>query len=143
MFNSKKKYAVIGLGKFGYTIATLLAKQGFYVIAVDRNLEKVEKIRDEVAESVSFDATKADLLQELGITDADIVIISVGDNNFQASEFIALELQDSGVKQIYVTVSTEREEHIIEKIGITDVINPKIHAAINLAGEITAQHKNE
>lgn len=59
MLNSQKKYAVIGLGNFGYSLAMLLSQRGLYVIAVDRNMDKVEKIKNEVAESVSFDATEA------------------------------------------------------------------------------------
>lgn len=139
MLNSQKKYAVIGLGNFGYSLAMLLSQRGLYVIAVDRNMDKVEKIKNEVAESVSFDATEAHLLHKLGITEADVVIISVGEENFQAAEYIALELQDSGVKQIFATVGTEREEKIIQKIGIADVINPKLQAAKKLADEIINQ----
>lgn len=136
MFNPQKKYAVIGLGTFGYKLATLLSQNDRYVIAVDLDMEKVEQIKGEVAESVSFDATEADLLHKLGVTDADVAIISVGEENFQDAEFIALELQNSGVKQIFVTVGSEREEQIIQRIGIADVINPKIQAAQKLAGEI-------
>lgn len=139
MFKSEMKYAVIGLGSFGYTLAKLLSQRGLYVIAVDQDMDKVENIKDKVAESVSFDATESDLLQKLGVANVDVAIISVGDENFQAAEYIALELQDRGVNKIYVIVGSEREEQIIQKIGITDVINPKIRAAENLAGEITEQ----
>ncbi|MFH5884160.1 hypothetical protein ACG2F4_07605 [Halalkalibaculum sp. DA3122] len=48
-----------------------------------------------------------------------------------------MELQDSDIKQIYVTVGSERKERIIRKIGVADVINPQMQAAKNLAGEIT------
>ena len=63
-------------------------------------MENVERIKDEVEEAVSFDATKAHLLHKRGVTDADVVIISIGEEHFQDAEFIALEFQDSGVKQI-------------------------------------------
>lgn len=79
------------------------------------------------------------MLQKLGITEADVVIICVGEENFQAAEYIALELQDSGVKQIFATIGNEREEKIIQKIGIADVINPKLQAAKKLADEIINQ----
>ncbi|TYP93733.1 TrkA-N domain-containing protein [Fodinibius salinus] len=139
MFKSETKYAVIGLGSFGYTLAKLLSQRGLYVVAIDQDMDKVEKIKDKVAASVSFDATEADLLQKLGVAKVDVAIISVGDENFQAAEYIALELQDRGVNKIYVIVGSEREEQIIQKIGITDVINPKIEAAKNLADEISEQ----
>ncbi|MFH5884159.1 NAD-binding protein [Halalkalibaculum sp. DA3122] len=76
MFSSQKKYAVIGLGEFGYTLATLLSQRGLYVIAVDQNMDKGEKIKNEVAESVSFDATETDLLRKFGVADVDVAIIS-------------------------------------------------------------------
>lgn len=139
MLRTKQKYAVIGLGTFGSTLAKLLSQSGLYVIAVDRDMNKVEQIKNQVAESVSFDATEADLLHKLDVTDAEAAIISVGEDNFQVAEFIALELQGSGVQRIYVTVNSEQEERIIQKVGIADVINPKIHAAKNLAGKIMDQ----
>lgn len=143
MFNAKKKYAVIGLGTFGYALATSLSQQGLYVVAVDRDLEKVEKIRDEVGESVSFDASEADLLRKLGITEADVAIISIGCENFQAAEFIALELHECGVQQIFVTVDSEREERIIRTIGVADVINPQMQAAKKLADQLFSVSKSD
>lgn len=135
---SKKKYLVIGLGTFGRTMANALAEDNHYVVAIDKDINKVEQIKDNVAESVSFDATQTNLLHKFGATDVNIAVIAIGDN-FKAAEFIALALRDSGVPQIFLTVNSDQEGKIIQEIGIADVINPQQQAAQKLAREISPE----
>lgn len=133
---SKCKFAVLGLGLFGMTLVKKLVAQNKYVAAVDKNMEPVDKIKNEVANAICFDATDSELLHKMRIIHADVVAISVGDN-FKDAELIALELQHSGVEQIYVTVHSEQEEQIMRRIGITGVINPEVEAAERLAERLT------
>ena len=67
------KFAVIGLGQFGTSIARTLAERGSEVLAIDNDLNKVESLKDEVAFSVCLDATDIKALKAQNIEDVDAV----------------------------------------------------------------------
>jgi len=136
--NLNSKYAIIGLGTFGNSLAQRLVAHQKYVMAVDKDIDQIEIIKNVVTEAVSFDATNIKLLHKMGITEADVVIISIGDD-FKSTEFIALELLQSEVPHVYVTVQSSQEEKILKKIGVTRCINTEIWAAQHLGDTISAE----
>ena len=76
----KKSYAVIGLGKFGYAVAETLAKAGFEVMAVDTDEEIVHSIAKEVSYAARADITETGVLESLGISNVDVVVVGVAEN---------------------------------------------------------------
>ena len=76
----KNKFAVIGLGQFGTAIAKTLSSRNAEVIAIDKDLNKVEDIKDFVAYTVAIDATNMDALKSQNIQDMDCVIVAIGEN---------------------------------------------------------------
>ncbi len=74
----KNKFAIIGLGQFGMTIAKTLSKKGAEVIAIDKDINKVEYVKEFVSYSVALDATDKQALLNQNIEEMDAVIIAIG-----------------------------------------------------------------
>jgi len=119
-----KKFAVIGLGQFGTAIAKTLSSRNAEVIAIDKNIDKVENIKDSVAYTVSIDATNKEALMGQNIQDMDCVIIAIGEN-FHSAILCANILVELGVKRIIGRAMGENERLILEKLGINEIISPE------------------
>ena len=77
-----KRFAVIGLGRFGKKLAIALAMSGAEVIAIDKNREDIELIRDQVSLAVRIDSTEEEALKAQGVDKADDAIIGIGQEGF-------------------------------------------------------------
>ncbi|HKJ47279.1 MAG TPA: TrkA family potassium uptake protein [Balneolales bacterium] len=118
------QFAVIGLGAFGFSLAKTLAEKGGFVIAVDHNMDSIEAIKRFVPEAICFDATDPELLESHGITNVDVAVIAIGEV-FEPVVLIAMELLNAGVKKVLARASSDTQETILRKIGITQVIHPE------------------
>ena len=127
-----KRAVVIGLGIFGYHIARALFEKGFEVVAIDKNKEIIQKIRDHCTKAVLADGTDQDIMNEIGISENDIAIISFGED-LAAATLITLHLKQMKVKNIIVKAPNEDHKIILEKVGATDVIIPEMDVAKKLA----------
>lgn len=119
-----KQFAVIGLGRFGTSIAKTLSKIGYNVLAVDANEEKVNDIKDDVTYAVQVDAMDEQALMALGIRNFDVVIVAIG-QDFQSSILVTVMLKDMGVKKVVAKAVTELHGKVLEKIGADSVIFPE------------------
>lgn len=122
---------VIGLGSFGYHLAAKLEGRA-RVTAIDVDRERIQKIGPIVARAVVGDATKPELLKELGIESADVAVVSVGDS-MEQSILITHELKNFGVPQIYAKAVSETHARILKLVGATRVLEPEREIAENLA----------
>ena len=127
-----KRAVVIGLGIFGYHLARTLFENGFEVVAVDKNKEVIQRIRDYSTKAVLADGTDQEIMDEIGIGEDDIAIISFGED-LAAATLITLHLKQMKVKQIIVKAPNEDHKLILEKVGATDVIIPEMDVARKLA----------
>jgi len=127
-----KRAVVIGLGIFGYHIARTLFENGFEVVAIDKNKEVIQKIRDHCTKAVLADGTDREIMDEIGIVEDDIGIISFGED-LAAATLITLHLKQMKVKNIIVKAPDEDHKLILEKVGATDVIIPEMDVAKKLA----------
>jgi trk system potassium uptake protein TrkA len=131
------RFVVVGLGHFGSFMAKRLYELGNEVIAVDSEVSVVDAHGPFVTRALAGDATKREVLQEAGAEDADVGIISTG-QNLGASVLALLALRDLGVKQTYVKVQSIEHARIAEALGATDTVFPEMQAATNLAQRITS-----
>jgi len=127
-----KRAVVIGLGIFGYHIARTLFENGFDVVAIDKNKDVIQRIRDYSTKAVLADGTDQEIMDEIGIGEDDIAIISFGED-LAAATLITLHLKQMNVKQIIVKAPNEDHKLILEKVGATDVIIPEMDVAKKLA----------
>ena len=127
-----KRAVVIGLGIFGYNIARTLFENEFEVVAIDKNKDIIQKIRDHCTKAVLADGTDQEIMDEIGIGEDDIAIISFGED-LAAATLITLHLKQMRVKNIIVKAPNEDHKKILEKVGATDVIIPEKDAGKKLA----------
>ncbi len=132
-----KRVVVIGLGIFGFNIAKDLYGNGFEVVAVDKNKEIVQKIRDFSTKAVLADGTDKEVLESIGIQKDDVVIISFGED-LAASTLITLYLKELKVKTIIVKAPNEDHKHVLEKVGATEVIIPEKEMANKVAKSLVS-----
>ena len=127
-----RRVIVIGLGIFGFNIAKDLYENGLEVIAIDKNKEVIQKIRDHSTKAVLADGTDKEVMESIGIHEDDVVIISFGED-LAAATLITLHLKEMKVKNIIVKAPNEDHKHVLEKVGATEVIIPEKEIADKVA----------
>jgi len=127
-----KKFAVIGLGKFGFHMAKTLFKEGNEVVAIDHDKVRIQNVDPFCSEAVVMDATDTDQLKAMGMEDMDAVIVSTG-TNLSNSILICLHLQEIGVKKILAKAQDEDHGKILKKVGATEIIHPEKDMARRVA----------
>lgn len=122
------KFAVIGVGRYGSTIARRLAEKGAQVFAFDPNEEKIEGLKDEVAFAVTLDATDIRALKAQNLDEMDAAVVAIGEN-FEATVLTCVHLLDIGVKRVIARASGDHQRLILEKIGVTEILTPENEVA--------------
>ncbi len=131
-----KRFVIIGLGNFGSTIAETLHAQGHDVLALDMREKPVDRIAPHVTIAAVGDGRDAETLERLGARDADVGIVSTGDD-ITASLLSTLALRDLGVKEIYVKVISRDHARVAARLGVTETIFPERESAINLGTRLS------
>lgn len=127
-----KRVVIIGLGIFGFNLSRELFENGFEVLAIDKNREVVNKVRDFCTKAVVADGREKEVLESMGIQPDDVVVISFGED-LAASTLVTLHLRELAVRQIIVKVPNEDHQRILEKLGATRVIIPEREMANRIA----------
>ncbi len=138
-----RRFAVIGLGRFGQKLAIALAMSGAEVIAIDKDRNEIEMIRDQVSHAVRLDGTDEEALKAQGVDKADVAIIGMGQNNFEAAILTVVNLRQMGIKQIYARAENLIAGEVFSKVGATDVIYPEIESAQRWAYKLIAPQIGE
>ena len=140
------RFAVIGLGRFGKKLAIALAMSGAEVIAIDKNRDEIELIRDQVSHSVRLDSTDEEALKAQGVDKVDVVIVSIGQGTgkgFESAVLTVVNLKQLGVKNIYTRAEDLIAGEVFAKIGATEVIYPEIESAQRWAYKLIAPQIGE
>ena len=119
-----KSFCIIGLGKFGVSLATSLAEKGNQVMIIDTDSDKVTSLADIVTHAVIGDATNESVLKASGVEGYDCAIISFSEN-INGNVLLALMLKELGVKKIIARYANEGHRKVLEHIGIASVICPE------------------
>jgi len=118
-----KQFAVIGLGRFGSSVALTLSRLGSEVLAVDLDEDKVKALASFVTQAVQADATDEAVLKELGLKNFDVVVVAI--SAFEASLLVTLHLKQLGVKRVVVKAAGNVHGKILEKVGADTIIFPE------------------
>ena len=127
-----KQFVIIGLGNFGYYLATYLYDKGQEILAIDKDPDRVQKIKDQVSQAVVADATDRKALEILGVKDMDAAVVCIG-SDLSDSILTTLTLKDIGVKMIPAKALSENHGRILLKVGASDILFPEKDLAISLA----------
>lgn len=127
-----KRFAVIGLGNFGFHTAKALFEDGNEVVAIDIDKGKIQAIDPYSTEAIVMNATDKDALKAMGLEDMDGVIVSTG-TKISISILICLYLQEIGVKKILVKALDEDHGKILRRVGATEIIHPERDMALRVS----------
>jgi len=133
------QFAVIGLGSFGFHVATALAEAGHQVVAIDLDEKKVEQIKDKVTQAVIYDAKEKANLSEIIGDEIDAVIVSLG-KKIEESTLVTFYLKEMQVPRIIVKAINEEHGKILSLIGATEIIYPEKSEASRLAQRLTTRN---
>ncbi|WP_270169184.1 potassium channel family protein [Paenibacillus sp. SYP-B4298] len=129
---SKKQFAVIGMGRFGSSVARSLSEMGFQVLAIDSDEHRIQDIVSIVTYAVTADSTDEEAMRSLGIRNFDVVVVAIG-QDIQASILTTLILKDMGVARIIVKAQNELHGKVLHKIGADKIIYPERDMGLRLA----------
>jgi trk system potassium uptake protein TrkA len=123
-----ERFAVIGLGRYGGRLATMLTDAGAEVVAIDQNKDLVENLRDRVSLSVSMDSTDEEALIAQGIDKVDAAIVCIG-TDFEASALTTVILKQIGVPRVISRATSNTRGDILSRIGADEIANPEKESA--------------
>ncbi len=132
------KFGVIGLGRFGYDVAVLLAENGMEVLAVDDNESVITDISDKVAQAVCMRITDEESLRSIGIEQMDTVIVAMGENIAQSILITALLKKKLKIKKVITRAVSEIHKEILTLVGADQVILPEKEVGIHLADRLSS-----
>ncbi|WP_144555770.1 TrkA family potassium uptake protein [Bacillus sp. X1(2014)] len=133
----KQTFAVIGLGRFGTSIASKLIEADQEVMGIDINEERVEDGKLLVTHAVVLDSTDEESLKTVGIRNFDYVIVAIG-NDMQASILTVLILKEMGVKQVIAKALNKRHGQVLTKVGADWVVHPERDMGERVAHQLLA-----
>jgi len=131
------RFAIIGLGRFGQTLARTLTKNGAEVVAIDSSLEVVDDVRESVTFSLRLDATDEKALMAQDMDKMDAVIVAIG-QGFEAKALCIAILKKIGVKHIVCRAESDMRAKILTAIGADEVVYPEEESALRLAQRLVA-----
>lgn len=134
-----KQFGVIGLGRFGSSVAITLEKLGYQVLAIDKNEAKIDSVKDFVTSARQTDATDTEALKEAGINNCDVVVVAIG-GDMQNSILTTIVLKEMGIKRIIVKASNAMHGKVLEKIGVEKIVYPEKDTGIRIAHQLVSSN---
>ncbi|RJQ83611.1 MAG: TrkA family potassium uptake protein [Desulfobacteraceae bacterium] len=131
-----KRFAVIGLGNFGFHTAKALFEDGNEVVAIDIDKSRVQAIDPSSTEAIVLDATDKEALKSLGLENMNGVIVSTG-TKISISTLICLYLQEIGVKKILAKALDDDHAKILRRVGATEIIHPERDMAVRVSRSLS------
>lgn len=136
--SERKTYAVLGLGRFGSTLAKELTDYNQDVIAIDKDIAAVEKISSFVTNALCLDYTDIDALKQIGVQDADVGIVTTGTKLDQ--EIMGLvNLKELGVPVVIAKANSLKTAKLLEKVGADKTITPEHDMAVRCAKKLISE----
>ena len=133
----QKRFAIIGLGRFGSSVARTLNDMGQNVLAIDNDPEKVDALASRIQRVVRADTTDPAALKALRIAEFDTVVIALGDH-VEASVITCLNCLDLGVKEIVAKAQDEAHGRVLERMGVQRIVYPQRDMGARVAHNIAA-----
>ncbi len=124
---------VLGLGRFGHSVAVALAREGCEVLAVDRDAELVRAISPRVTLAVEADVTSREALAQLGVGEYTRAVVAIGDD-VESSLVCALVLkEDFKIREVWAKATNAQQAKILRKIGVSEIIYPELEVGRRVA----------
>jgi len=136
----KNQIAVIGLGSFGVHVVKALVNHDFTIIAIDKNRDCVNQVKDIVDQALILDSANQEALEEINWNEIDIAIVAIGDPHLEASILTVALLKQFGVRRIISRVSSQLHGQILQRVGAHEIINPEKDMAVMLVNRLAMRN---
>ena len=136
---NSKQFAVIGLGRFGTSVAQTLFTMGYDILAIDKDEEIIQSISDTVTHAVQADATDEVALRAIGLRNFDVAVVSVGDD-IQSSTLITLLCKEMGIPYVVAKAQNDLHAKLLYKIGADKVVFPERDMGMRLAHNLVSSN---
>lgn len=130
------KFLIIGLGNFGAAIAEKLAQKGHEVIGVDKQMEKVEAIKDKITHAICLDCKHEEAVRSLPLKNTDIVMVTIGEDE-GANLLITALMKNMNVTRLISRSVSKIHETILEAMGIKEIVRPDEETAERWSNKLT------
>lgn len=134
-----KQFVVIGLGRFGSSVAKTLTDNGYDVLVIDQDNQIIQDISNSVTHAVEADATDDKALETLGIRNFDVAIVSIGDN-LHANILSTLILKELGVPYVIVKAQDNLHGKVLTKVGADRVVYPERDMGERIANNLISSN---
>lgn len=130
--------AVIGLGRFGTSVARSLTRMGHEVLGIDEDMERVQAMAEELTHVVQADSTNAATLKKLGVGEMAHAVVGIG-SNVEASALTVVALTDAGCRDIWAKAISPSHGRILERVGATHIVYPEAEMGERVAHLVTGK----
>lgn len=129
-------FCIIGLGKFGTSLANALVDAGKQVMVIDTDSEKVTEIADRVTNAIIGDATNMNLLKASGVVDYDCAVVCMT-SNISDIILVTIQLKELGVKYVISRAVNEGHRKVLAHIGADEIVYPEHDMGERLAFKLS------
>jgi trk system potassium uptake protein TrkA len=139
---SEERVAVIGLGRFGTSVAKTLHELGYEVTAIDRGEKQIREAANFVTLAAQGDGTDQELLQQLNVQQSAVAVVAQGES-LESSVLSTLLLKKLGVPWVVAKAKSTLHGELLRKVGADRVVFPELDAGNRLAHSIGVRHVND
>lgn len=137
-----QRIIILGAGRFGLHLASRLSEFGCEVVLAERDAARVKELAEDGFHIFEMDVEDEDALKELGVAEADAVVVSIGEN-LQGSVLATLVLKQLQVKKIITRALDAKHAQVLEKVGADLVVLPSRDMAYRLAERLRDNARDE
>jgi len=134
----KKQVLVVGLGRFGTSLAKTLSMLGCQVMAIDSRQENVEALADNVTQALQMDASDEQAFKQIGAGNFDVAVVATGGDQ-NASVIVTLMCKEVGIPLVVAKANSELHAKILYKIGADKVVFPERDMGVRVARTLFSQ----
>ena len=137
MKNMRKQYIVLGLGRFGASVACHLGERGHEVLAVDSNEDLVSAVAPFVTQAIQADATDESVLNELDLASFDAAVVAIG-TNVRDSILVSVLCKEAGIPLVIAKAVDDLHAKVLRKIGVDRIVFPERDMGLRVARSLDA-----
>jgi trk system potassium uptake protein TrkA len=130
------EFIIIGLGRFGTSLAMTLNAYGHDVLTIDSDLKRVQEVSQILPHVIQLDATNIEALREVGAESFDTGIVCIG-TYFEANLLATVSLRKLGVRRVITKARTVTQQDILQRVGADEVILPEHEAGVRLGRRLS------
>ncbi|HEX6972480.1 MAG TPA: TrkA family potassium uptake protein [Limnochordia bacterium] len=130
-----RQFAVLGLGRFGGSLAVTLVDLGHEVLGIDLRPDPVQDFADRLTHVVQADTTDAGALRSLGLRNFDVAVVSIG--ALEPSILTTMMLKEIGVERVVAKATSEIHGRLLSRVGADRVVFPERDMGVRLAHNLT------